>query len=115
MPVRLRFLFWHLGIRHLTVNRHNFIDRLSQLEKFNIPAESITLEVTETSVISNFDLAVENLESLSDRGVKIALDDFGVGFTSINYLREMPLSYVKLDGLYIRNLIGLFFTHREKE
>ncbi len=77
----------------------------NQLNRHNIPAENVTLEVTETSVISNFGLAVENLEKLVDKGVSIALDDFGVGFTSINYLREMPLAYVKLDGLYIKNLV----------
>ncbi len=77
----------------------------NQLNRHNIPAENVTLEVTETSVISNFGLAVQNLEKLVDKGLTIALDDFGVGFTSINYLREMPLAYVKLDGLYIKGLV----------
>ena len=80
----------------------------NQLNQHNIPAENVTLEVTETSVISNFGLAVQNLEKLVDKGLSIALDDFGVGFTSINYLREMPLAYVKLDGLYIKDLVENF-------
>jgi len=88
-----------------TLQQSNYDEIVTkQLKKHNIPAKNVTLEVTETSVISNFHLAVQNLEKLVNKGVKIALDDFGVGFTSINYLREMPLAYVKLDGLYIKNL-----------
>ena len=44
------------------------------------------------------------METLNHGGFKVALDDFGVGFSSFSYLKKMPLSYVKLDGSYIRDL-----------
>jgi diguanylate cyclase (GGDEF)-like protein len=89
-----------------TLQPANYDKIVSQkLREKNIDAKHVTLEVTETSVIKNFNLAVNNLERLVEQGLTIALDDFGVGFTSINYLKEMPLAYVKLDGLYIKNLL----------
>lgn len=73
-------------------------------EKYQIPPESITIELTETSYIDNFGNVHSNLDYLSEKGFAIALDDFGVGYSSFNYLRELPLNYVKLDGSYVNGV-----------
>lgn len=75
------------------------------LEQTQLSATSIIIEVTETAYIENFTQTLSNLEALSKLGFKIAIDDFGVGFSSFNYLRKMPVNYVKLDGSYILNLL----------
>ena len=58
----------------------------------------LQIEVTETAILADFDAARRNLAALRERGVLIVLDDFGAGFASISYLREMQFDAVKLDG-----------------
>lgn len=58
----------------------------------------LQLEVTETALLGDFDAARRNLSRLSKAGVRLALDDFGAGYASISYLREMSFDAVKLDG-----------------
>lgn len=58
----------------------------------------LQIEVTETSLLADFDAARRNLRILREAGVRIVLDDFGAGFASISYLREMNFDAIKLDG-----------------
>ncbi|MBU2955223.1 EAL domain-containing protein [Marinobacter sp. F3R08] len=74
------------------------------LQNYSLDPSLLIIELTETAYIENFQMALNNLESLSDTGVLVALDDFGVGFSSFSYLKKLPLSYVKLDGSYIQGL-----------
>ncbi len=71
-----------------------------------IASKHLIIELTETSYIENFDQVLKNLKQIDGFGVKIALDDFGVGFSSFSYLKKMPLSYVKLDGSYVKELLN---------
>ncbi len=75
-----------------------------KLEKHQVPAKALIVEITETSYIENFQLVLKNLKRITSLGVHMALDDFGVGFSSFTYLKMLPLTYVKLDGSYIRNI-----------
>lgn len=65
----------------------------------------LILEVTETSAIDNLDLAARALRTLKKLGCRIALDDFGSGYSSYGYVRRLPLDYLKIDGTYIRNIL----------
>lgn len=65
----------------------------------------IILEVTETAAIDNMDVAAKSLRTLKTLGCRIALDDFGSGYSSYSYMRSLPLDYLKIDGTYIRNLL----------
>lgn len=67
------------------------------------PAD-LTFEVTESGVITNRDEAVHVITALRNLGFRFALDDFGVGFSTFDYLKQLPLDYVKIDGSFIRNL-----------
>lgn len=60
--------------------------------------ERLVIEITETALLADFETARLNLEALRSEGVRIALDDFGAGFASISYLREMFFDAIKLDG-----------------
>jgi len=74
------------------------IDTLIRLE---IEPEYIILELTETTFIESLDLIKEVLENLHESGIKIALDDFGKGYSSLNYLVHLPISILKIDKIFV--------------
>lgn len=74
---------------------------LSILRTARFPADRMQLEVTETAVLTEFDVPRKNLAALRAAGARIALDDFGAGNASISYLREMNFDAVKFDGSLI--------------
>lgn len=67
------------------------------LERFSLSANSVILEITETALIKDNKKVTDILRVLSGRGFKIALDDFGMGFSSVSHLMEYPIDIVKLD------------------
>lgn len=70
---------------------------LDTLEKNHVAPQSVGVEVTETLLIQSFDTAISTLQTLRAHGVRVALDDFGSGYSSINYLYKLPIDTVKLD------------------
>lgn len=74
------------------------------LEKCGVQPTSVTFEITENVAIANLSSAVEFLNKLRALGCKTALDDFGVGYSSFAYLKDLPIDYVKIDGSFVRNL-----------
>ena len=70
------------------------------------PLASITLELTERSVMSEPGASIDVLRSLRALGVRIALDDFGVGYSSLASLRDLPLDVLKIDAGFVRGLSG---------
>jgi diguanylate cyclase len=69
----------------------------SETQKHGIQPATITIEVTETALLEDDDLTRSTLNALAHKGYKIALDDFGVGFSSISHLNSYPINIVKLD------------------
>ena len=76
------------------------------LEETGLDPNRLEIEVTETVMLTNFDEATFTLNQLSDLGVKISLDDFGTGFSSLSYLHQLPLDKVKIDRSFIKNGIA---------
>lgn len=74
------------------------------LEKNGVQPTSVTFEITENIAIANLSAAVEFLNKLRALGCKTALDDFGVGYSSFAYLKDLPIDYVKIDGSFVKNL-----------
>jgi EAL domain-containing protein (putative c-di-GMP-specific phosphodiesterase class I) len=88
----------------LTVPEH--VDVMVEvLSEFPRLLKQLIFEVTETAAIGNLDAAVHSLRKLRRLGCRIALDDFGSGYSSYSYLRSLPLDYLKIDGTYIRNIL----------
>ena len=82
----------------------NFI--LDSLERLNIPPEKICFEVTETAAISNLALATQVIDVLRGAGCSFALDDFGTGLSSFGYLKSLKVDFLKIDGVFIRNIVN---------
>ncbi|MEM7069603.1 MAG: EAL domain-containing protein [Pseudomonadota bacterium] len=76
------------------------------LEEIGLPAERLEIEVTESVMLASFDEAINTLNRLSALGVRISLDDFGTGFSSLSYLNKLPLDKVKIDRSFIKNGIA---------
>jgi len=76
----------------------------SELALQQIDAERLTFEITETIAMADLSAAVDFLASLRTLGCATALDDFGVGYSSFAYLKDLPVDYVKIDGSFVRDI-----------
>ena len=74
------------------------------LESYNGIANSLILEITESMPIKNIEQVSQTLADLGEFGVKIAIDDFGTSYSSLNYLRWLPIHILKVDQSFIREL-----------
>ncbi|MBW0145687.1 putative bifunctional diguanylate cyclase/phosphodiesterase [Sphingomicrobium clamense] len=77
---------------------------IAQLDRGGLSPERVQVEVTETAFLKNFDVARDHLARLKEVGCRLALDDFGAGNSSLNYLREIQFDTVKLDGSFVTNV-----------
>jgi diguanylate cyclase (GGDEF)-like protein len=74
------------------------------LQKHQLPAETLELEVTETGLMEDIDAAAHNLHSLRRSGALIAIDDFGTGYSSLSYLKSLPLDKIKIDKSFVQDI-----------
>ncbi|MCB1667909.1 MAG: EAL domain-containing protein [Pseudomonadales bacterium] len=71
------------------------------LNKYDIPADSLELEITESMIMENPEQNQQELLALKDMGVTVAIDDFGSGFSSLNYIKRLPVDVLKIDRNFI--------------
>jgi diguanylate cyclase (GGDEF)-like protein len=69
-----------------------------------VPPESLTLEITEGAMMSDLTSAMSNVWQIQDMGVNIAIDDFGTGFSSLAYLKKLPVRELKIDKSFVLNM-----------
>ncbi len=74
------------------------------LEAHGVPAPSLTIEITENLVMSDPDGAARCLDELHDMGVRLVIDDFGKGYSSLSYLRRLPVDEIKIDRSFLLGL-----------
>ncbi|WP_395622489.1 putative bifunctional diguanylate cyclase/phosphodiesterase [Sphingomonas daechungensis] len=68
------------------------------------PADRLVVEITESSLFGDIDLARNIIASLKNQGIRLALDDFGTGFSSLSHLRQLPFDIIKIDRSFITNI-----------
>lgn len=80
-------------------------DILGIISESGVPPHQIVLEITESVLISDFEMTVAKIRSLRKKGVKFALDDFGTGYSSLSYLKKLPVDKLKIDRYFTHTLL----------
>lgn len=94
-----------INISYSAIKQNNFIEKIVKIiTKEGINPKSIKLEITEDETIDNIDFTVGILNKLRNLGFQIALDDFGVGYSSFNYIKILPLDTLKIDRSLLKSL-----------
>lgn len=75
-----------------------------ELKQKHVSARAIYIEITESAVVANLKQAITFIETLKDLGCQFALDDFGKGVSSFNYLKILPVDFLKIDGAFVKDM-----------
>ncbi len=95
-----------VNVSFLELINFRFIDHLvDTLKEYGIGNEWLRLEVTETSISSQYSDVIETLKRLDEKGFYIYLDDFGTGYSSLNHLGRMPVRSIKIDKSFIDQIL----------
>ncbi|CAN5494099.1 hypothetical protein BH11PSE11_BH11PSE11_30360 [soil metagenome] len=79
---------------------------VEQFARFKVPPQAICFEVTETAAIANLSQAAALMREFRAIGCRISLDDFGSGMSSFAYLKHLPVDYLKIDGAFVKDMMG---------
>jgi len=101
------------SIGHFSINlsgqsltEDGFLDFIiSMFDETGMQPEKICFEITETAAIANLSMASNFINTLRDIGCRFALDDFGSGLSSFGYLKNLPVDYLKIDGMFVRDIV----------
>ncbi len=94
-----------VNVSPLQLLRPGFEDETrAVIERYGLAMSDISLEITETLFMENFESANKVLQSLQTTGMRISLDDFGTGYSSLSYLWKLPIDEVKIDRSFVENM-----------
>ena len=94
-----------VNVSNRQFRQNNLVARVQEiLQENNLPPELLTIEVTESAMMENIGNSLEILQELSSLGCGIALDDFGTGYSSLGYLKNFPVSHLKIDRSFVADI-----------
>ncbi|MDP7593496.1 MAG: EAL domain-containing protein [Litorilituus sp.] len=97
------YLSVNLSPKHFA--KENLVGYIStQLKAYDLPAHLLKIEVTESALLSEPEKSIRTMQALSKLGVILALDDFGTGFSSLSYLKRLPLDIIKIDRSFVSGI-----------
>jgi len=95
-----------VNLAAVQLREHGFVQRVAEiLAETGCPADALTLEVTERSAMVDGEIIIETLRALKGLGVRLMVDDFGVGHASLTFLREAPVDGIKIDRRFVSQLL----------
>ncbi|MCC5888739.1 MAG: DUF1631 family protein [Gammaproteobacteria bacterium] len=95
-----------INLSGASLNDEGFLDYvIAELERTKVPTDKVTFEITETTAITSMDGARRFMRRLNDLGCTFSLDDFGTGLASYSYLRNLEVDFVKIDGVFVKDLV----------
>ncbi|WP_302141550.1 bifunctional diguanylate cyclase/phosphodiesterase [Halomonas alkalicola] len=95
-----------INISSLQFRRDGFLEEVQAiLDETGLPPELLELEMTESILLGGAEQAIEMLDTLRGMSITVAIDDFGTGFSSLSYLRDLPIRKIKLDRAFIRDIL----------
>jgi diguanylate cyclase (GGDEF)-like protein len=100
----------HLGAFSINISGNSLTEPdfmefvLAQFNETKLPTSKVCFEITETSAIGKLDYVIEFMEKMKIIGVHFSLDDFGTGLSSYSYLRNLPVDYLKIDGIFVKDI-----------
>ena len=96
---------YSINLSGASLNNNSFLKYLTtKLNDYHLPGEIFCFEITETIAIDNFNVVSKFIHSVKNIGCSFALDDFGKGMSSLSYLKNLPIDYLKIDGSFITEL-----------
>jgi len=100
-----RHLGMHVNISGRDLARADMTANVqSVLTRHALPAECLTLEITETTLMGKLDLALQTMGRLRETGVRFSIDDFGTGYSSLAYLGTLPIDSLKIDRSFVMGM-----------
>lgn len=102
---KLKSLSLAVNISARQFEQPDFVNQLARMLKtFNIESSRIKIEITESMIMQEPEVAIEKMQALKKMGVEILVDDFGTGYSSLSYLQQFPIDTLKIDKSFISNL-----------
>lgn len=96
--------YW-INLSGMSLSDENFLVYLEDIIKqANLPPNVLNFEITETYFVSNMHIAKNLIQRLRALGCRFSLDDFGSGMSSFGYLKQLPIDWIKIDGMFVRDM-----------
>lgn len=98
--------FISINLSGQSLSEGDFLERVKYLMmQHRINPKQVCFEITESAAVANQDLVKKFMKEMKRLGIKFALDDFGTGLSSLTYLKEFPVDYLKIDGSFIKDIV----------
>jgi len=98
--------FFSINLSATSLNDPTFLQFIQkELLQLTVPTQLICFELSETTAVSSLDKASHLMNEMNKLGFRFALDNFGSGFSSFGYLKQLPIDYLKIDGKFVRDMM----------